>query len=342
MTETTGGCVQGFAAAVVFSMTAVVLTAAAYMYGALFGIAPDFPFILTGTFLTGAFLVLIMSPATGRLLTLSEAFSWMGPRFKAVIGASMASAAMIVIWMLTATEANPFDWPGMLYFLQLLLPGAAAGIAIGFSSGGLGEKSGGAAARTTMACLAAFLVVLALPFLPLWLAKRDFQFEAARQAARYFQLPPGIAFETADEGSTDELLQANVRFRASGTVDESGRTFSVNVIGERHRFSIDVKEIYAHAIVPGTAYIAPGDWSNLAGNPQEQKAILDLARSYCNVPLGITSVDARETSASSSMTMRGDGLEVTARPGGGAKTSSSNDDGLQKATIDYSFVARSK
>ncbi|MHB1361452.1 MAG: hypothetical protein ACYCW5_02490, partial [Thermoleophilia bacterium] len=324
----TGGCIPGLVATIVFSMTAALLTIAGYVYGAVLGIAPEFPFMLTGAFMAAAMVIMLGSPLVFRILASSDTYSQMSQRSKGAIGGGAGFAAMIFVWVLIAPGANAFDWPGMLYFLQLALPGAAAGIAFGI----MGTVEAEAVVRIVLSLAASFLVILVLPFMPLWLAKRDFESEASREAGRHFQLPADISFTIADEGSASESLQANVRYRATGSIDDGGRSYSVNVLGERRRYTIGVREVYAYIRVPTADYAFAGDWGNLAGNPQAQKVVLDLARSYCKAPLRITSIDAGATPAAQSMKMQGDGLEVTARPAGGRPPSQ----------IDLAFVAQGR
>ncbi|MCL5883234.1 MAG: hypothetical protein M1539_04575 [Actinobacteria bacterium] len=323
-----GACIGALIVVLVFSMTAAFLTIAAYIYGALLGIAPEFPFILTGPFIAGAGLVLAGSPFALRALNESEGISRMSLNARGVAGAAAGLSSMVLVWLLVAPAANIFDWPGMLYFMQLVMPGTAAGTALGIA----GTIEAEAAARVAFTLAAAFLIMIALPFLPLWLAKKDFEAEAYREAGRYFQLPANLSFTMADEGPADGLLQANVRYRLTGSADDGGRSYSVNVLGERRRYSIGIREVYAYVRVPAADYAFAGDWGSLAENREAQKVALDLARSYCLVPLKITSIDDGTSAGAQSIKMQGDGLEVTVRPVGGRPPS----------LIDIAFTAPGK
>ena len=138
---------------------------------------------------------------------------------------------------------------------EISLSAAAAGALLVATSKSNSNRNAAQLAKhikIVMVSAAIFLIILMLPFLHLWLAKRSFQIQATREAAEYFKLPPEMVYTLADEGSGVGSLQANQRYKVTGTAENNGRKFTVNIIGERHGNVVDVKEIYGYLQIART------------------------------------------------------------------------------------------
>lgn len=159
-----------------------------------------------------------------------------------------------------------------------------------------------------------FLLAMLLPFLPLREARRSFQEVAREQAVFYFRLPADFSMELTNESSGIGSIEKNVRYRVSGVQDEAGRPFSVEVIGNRNNYKIEVMEIHASLKVSTEDIPYRAEWNDTEAGRLTQRAILDLASARVNTPLKIVSVQDTG-STGKKIVMRGDGLEVVARPG---------------------------
>lgn len=307
--------IRGLVASAVFLATALALTITGYAYGALLGIAPEYPLMLSASFFVAALLVVAGAPVVAALLA-RFGNSVDRPLAGSIRDAVVGAAVMSLFWLWYAgAGVKPFEWPHLLYLLQISLSAAAAGALLGATpkSNSNGDAVGLAKhIKIVMVSAAIFLIILMLPFLHLWLAKHSFQIQATRKAAEYFQLPPEMVFTLADEGSGVESLQANQRYKVTGTAENNGRNFTVNIIGERHGNVVDVKEIYGYLQVAADDLPITGVAGGLGSDTQIQQAVLELACTYVNVPLAVTSTGGGGF-ASQFVTMRGNGLEVTAR-----------------------------
>jgi len=339
------GLALGFAAVVAFFATALIMTVAAYSYGSLFNIAPEFPLLLTLPFILAAMLVIVASPVVGAMIARST-LGRASLKNSALTGAVTGATSMVMVWLITAgPDKDPFDWPYSLHLLQLVLAGAAAGIVLGagiysMAAGTERERQDRmvAVGKLILAGSALFMVVLILPFLPLWQAKRNFQFAAERQAAVYFQLPQGLTFAVVDEGTGDDSLESNRRYRAIGKLEDNGHKFSVSIVGDRHGYGVDEKEIYGHLQIPPSVTLNGGDWNAAASNLQFQKAVLDQAQVYSKKPLAVTSV--RDKSGSGvSIYISGEGVEVVARPVVNPPQPAGVANSQQLTGVEYSFTA---
>ncbi|MHB1326391.1 MAG: hypothetical protein ACYC0L_09415 [Thermoleophilia bacterium] len=308
--------IWGLAASAVFLATALALTITGYAYGALLGIAPEYPLMLSTSFVVVALLVVAAAPVIAVLLA-RFGDDVDRPPAGSIRGAVLGAAVMSLIWLWYAgAGVNPLEWPHLLYLLQISLSAAAGGALLEATSRSNSNSDVAGLAKhikIVMVSAAIFLIILMLPFLHLWLAKRSFQIQATREAAAYFQLPPEMVYTLADEGSGVESLQANQRYKVTGTAENNGKKFTVNIIGERHGNVVEVKEIYGYLQVAADDLPITGVAVGLGSDTQIQQAVLELACTYVNVPLAVTSTGGGGF-ASQFVTMRGNGLEVTARP----------------------------
>lgn len=336
--------VRSLFALIAFGSAALLLTVIGYIYGALLSISSEFPFVLTWPFMLGAVIVILMFPLVG-LLVGRTGFSKDNPGAAMVAGAVFGAASMIIVWVVAAgPDAGYLDWPGLLYLLQLTLSGAAAGLVLfspvdryvlvatnpidgnrtasehceemsmqGSSAGMRGVAAG--RNRVFLVISILFLLAMSLPFLLMWQTRRGFREDAQVQAAEYFSLPSGFSLEVSDESSGVGSLEKNIRYRASGVQDEAGLLFSVDVIGERSDYAVDIKEIHASLKVPMDEISERLEWNDSEAGRRSQDVVLDLASTFVKTPLRIESVPAASSSGSS-IVMRGDGIEVIARPGG--------------------------
>jgi len=316
---------RNMAAVIAYSGSALLLTGIGYVYGALLGISPEWPFLLSLPFLSGAVFVLLVFPivaAFAERSVLVRSDSRVGLAFGAALGAASMSAA----WLLAAGPATRiFDWPALLYLTQLLLSGVAAGLALfaGFdrleavSANPLNDGSRPArrSSRTIVAVTLCFVAAMALPFVPMWQARNGFRMEARERVESCFRLPAGFSMEVEQEGAGFGFLEKNARYRATGSLDQSGRLFSVNVVGERHGFDVDFREVNATLAASAPEIPAQAKWNNTREGLHVQEIVLELAGTYVNTPLKIVSV--QDDSATGKMiTLWGDGLDVVVRPGG--------------------------
>jgi len=335
---TSGAMVRGLAANLAFAGVAVILTAIGYVYGALLDISPEFPFVLTRTFMLGAVVVLVLFPLVGVLVS-RAGFGLVNTRTAMAAGAGFGAASMAIVWLVTSGPGiDPYDWPELLYLLQLTLSGVVAGTILfsrfdSYALGGTDPADGriaipmrertaiptqGTARKGRKVFLATamlFLLAMSVPFLLMWQARRGFQEEAQEQASGYFRLPAGFSMAVTDESSGFGSLEKNVRYRAAGVQDEAGRLFSVDIIGERNAYEVDIREIYASVRVPAADIPVQVEWNDSEAGRRTQEAVLDLASAYVNTPLKIVSVQSDGPSGKL-IVMRGDGLQVVARPGG--------------------------
>jgi len=159
------------------------------------------------------------------------------------------------------------------------------------------------------------LLAMSVPFLLMWQTRRGFQEDAREQAAVYFSLPAGFSMAVSDESSGVGSLEKNVRYRASGVLDESGRLFTVDIIGERSNYKVDIREIHASLKVSRNQIPEQSEWDDSEPDRQTQDVVLDLASTCVNTPLKIESLPV-DSPSGSSIVMRGEGIEVIARPGG--------------------------
>ncbi len=319
-----GGWAWGVIAAAAFVTAAVAATVVAFVYGSLLGITPEFPMVLSLQFLVALFLVALVVPLAGALTAQAlrgqpvrrrpvrgQPGTLIGPVVAGIVGA----ATMTLVWEITSGPgADPLDWPHSLHLLQLAASGAVSGLILGAGIAGFFGSGGSGGIRVASALGVLFLLILAAPFAPLWLARHDFQERAPGLAARYIQLPADTTFATQDESSGRDALQANLRYKVSAVNDGEGRTIAVDVIGERRRYDIDVKEIHGYIQIDSGSLPASIDWNDPIAIPATENAVLELARSFSRIPLEIISV--RRDSSGLSFVIRGGGLEMIARQGG--------------------------
>ncbi|MHB9112788.1 MAG: hypothetical protein ACYC4D_09240 [Thermoleophilia bacterium] len=323
-----GAIVMGLAATPVFVAVAVILMVIGYSYGALLDFSPEYPFILSLPFMLGALVVAVVFPMVGVLVSRATP-GLIKVRTAMATGAGFGAASMAIVWLVTSGPGtDPFDWPELPYLLQLTLSGVAAGMIL-FSNIASHDRSGkvttdsssslachpGRSSRVLLLTAMLFLIAMAVPFLLMWQARRGFSEEAQRQASDNFRLPAGFTMAVKTESSGSGSLEKNVRYRAGGAQDEAGRRFSVDIIGERSNYDIDIREISASLWAPAADIPAGAEWDDTEAGRRTQKAVLDLAGTYASTSLEIVSVQSLGSSGKS-IVMRGDGLEVVARPGG--------------------------
>lgn len=332
-----GVMIRGLAAVLVFVTAALILQVIGYSYGALLDLSPEYPFIMSLSFMLGALVVVFLFPMVGGLASRAES-GLIKTRTAIAAGAGFGSVSMAIVWLLTSGPGtDPFDWPELLYLLQLTLSGAAAGMVLcsGFvshkrekvashegsdnvTSETVNNNSAnrrGISSRLLLVTSLLFLIALSVPFLLMWQARRAFSEEAQQQALYYFRLPAGFSMATTAESSGFGSLEKNVRYRAGGVQDEAGRRFSVDVIGERNHYDFGIREVSASLWAPAVDFQALVEWDDSEAGQQTQKAVLELAGAYVRSPLEI--VSAKSSGPSGKMiVMRGDGIEVVARPGG--------------------------
>lgn len=320
---------MGLAATLAFVVTAVILTIIGYSYGALLDFSPEYPLMLSLPFMLGGLVVAVVFPMVGLLARRAE-LGLLKVRAVMVTGAGFGAASMGIVWLVATGEgADPFDWPELLYLLQLTLSGVAAGMVL-FIGSASGVRGGVVTADSSinnftyhprrsigvlLVTALIFLIVTSVPFLLMWQARRGFSEEAQRQASEYFRLPAGFSMVITADSSGYDSLEKNVRYRAGGVQDEGGRRFSLDIVGERNNYDFEIREISASLLEPSTAISALAMWDDSEEGRRIQKEVLDLAGAYANSPLNIISVHPAGPSGKS-IVMRGDGLEVVARPGG--------------------------
>ncbi|MDO8737255.1 MAG: hypothetical protein Q7K29_09290 [Thermoleophilia bacterium] len=298
---------RGLVATAAYVGAAVILTSIGYLYGVLFDIRPEFPFILTLPFLLGVPVVMVAFSLAGLLADHSwyrQSDSLAGM----AVGSGFGAMLMALVWLVTSEPVTDIsDWPELLYLLQLAFAGIAAGMT--FFSGLAGWK-GRVFLMTTGLCLLMMLV----PFLLIWHARRGFENDALQLVSARFRLPADFHLTVSDESSGFGSLEKNVRFKAAGDLDESGRHFSVVLTGQRSKYEVDIKEIHASLKVPEKDIPGLGEWNDSEEGRRMQKAVLDLASAYINTPLTIISVKS-ESPSGKFILMQGHGVEVVARPG---------------------------
>lgn len=100
------GAAWGASAAAAFFGTALVLTMVAYVYGALLGIAPEFPVLLTYPFLLAASLAVTLLPvggaATARIKTRPAA-----PALCLSAGGLGGFVTAALVWLAAAHSTGP-------------------------------------------------------------------------------------------------------------------------------------------------------------------------------------------------------------------------------------------
>ncbi|MBI5871385.1 MAG: hypothetical protein HZB44_10615 [Actinobacteria bacterium] len=324
-----GAVVIGLVAALVFVAMSLILMVVGYSYGALLDFSPEYPFMLSLPFMLGALVVVVAFPIVGLSAGRAE-LGLIRMRTAIATGAGFGAASMAIVWLVTSGPgSDPFDWPELLYLLQLTLSGITAGMilfaGLAFQNRrvkGLPGSAGidparhpGRGVRVALITALMCLFAMSLPFLLMWQARRSFSEEAQQQASEYFRLPAGFSMSIAPESSGSDSLEKNVHFKATGVQDVGGRTFSVDVIGERRDYDFDIREISASLWAPATDIPAGAPWDDSGEGRRTQEAVLDLAGAYTSSPLEIVSVQ-QPGLAGKSILMRGDGLEVVARPGG--------------------------
>lgn len=314
-----GGALWGAAAAGVFFGMALILTVMAYVFGSLMGIAPEFPMLFSYAFLLAALLAAGMLPAAGALARYFKTPP-ASPLSCVVAGAAGGVLLATLIWLITVgPAANPLDWPYLLYFLQLGEAWAAAGavLAIGTAyrhlAGSEEERLAWitSAARKLLSFFLIVLILLPLPFLPLWLAKRSFGIEAAAASSEKIKIPDGIKLAVNDADVPGSFLETNRRYQAAGEWESEGSEFSLAVEGERHGYAVEITNLRGAVKDPVGAGSAPLDWQSAAAQSATVLAIMQTAREHFAVPLGYEKATAGIDRA---VYLRGDGLTVIARP----------------------------
>jgi len=303
------GCLSATAA---FVGVAVVLTIIGYVYGALFNVRPEFPVILTLTFILGMFAIMVASALAAVILG-KGVFSRFDPWTGIAIGAASGALLIVAVWLFTTgQDADLFDWPELLYLLQLTVAGMVAGVTFFASTGRFMPITAG---KAILAASIMVLLVMLVPFLLLWQARRSFEEEAGLLVTQNLRLSDDFRMAVTDESSGFGSLEKNIRYRASASLEDSEKSFSVVVIGQRRNFQVDIGEFYASLKVAGSETPVLSVWDDSEEGRKTQKAMLDLASSYVNTPLKIVSI--RDTASSGKyIMMQGDGVEVVARPGG--------------------------
>ena len=314
-----GGALSGAAAAGAFFGTAIILTVAAYMFGTLMGIAPEFPMLFSYTFLLSTLLAVVLMPVAGVLVRLYTAppASPMSSLMRGSAGGVLLAA---LIWLATVgAGANPLDWPNLLNFLQLGTSWAIAGavLATGISYWQLagGEKERlewmTSAAKQLLSFLLISVLLIPLPFLPLWLAKRSFGMRAAAEASEKIEIPAGINLVVKDEDVPGDSFETNRRYQAGGKWESGGSDFTLAVDGERHGYVVEIINLHGSIKDPAGTGNTPVDWQAATAQSVTVAVIMQTAREHFPVPLRYEKATAGPDRA---VYLRGDDLTVVARP----------------------------
>lgn len=281
--------------------------------------APEFPLVLSSPFLATAVLAFAGLPAlgvalgrkrTGRLSLAACLF----------VGGAGGAAMAVLVWLVTVGHDRMLDWPHLLYLVQLGLSNAAAGMVMGLGAFNTASPGGGkqhlkhasAAGKPLLAFIIMSLLVLALPFLPLWLAQRDFRIQANGEALRLFVIPAGANLKVENEGPPLEASEANVRYKAVGNWNSDNHDFSVTVIGERDGYEINIVDVYGSLKAPEGAAAGLVDWQDLSAESGAVAAAQRLTQAYTAVPLAVDRVAA--TGYDRAIFFKGRGLTAVARP----------------------------
>lgn len=139
------------------------------------------------------------------------------------------------------------------------------------------------------------LMVLVLPFLPLWLAKRDFRIRALDAAAAVMIVPAGLKLAVEDESTPDGGFRVNERYRAAGSWESRSQSLSLTVTGDRHGYTVEVTGIHGYIKAPGGTGGESGgtgsgiavDWQSLTAGARQWRQSGKWRRSTLPFPCNL-------------------------------------------------------
>jgi len=318
----TGDLAWGVAGAIAFVITATALTIMTYVYGSLAEVTPEFPMVLSTQFLLLVIAIMAGSPCISIMAARRFSGSRLGVAFPAGAGAGFLIA--VTLWLeVHGAGGNPFDWPNLLWFLEVGFSGAAAGAVVGTGVSRAEDcriiDQPGWERRTDplwMFSLAlVLLVVLAsgIPFFLLWSAKESFRDRARDEASSFFSMPGGTTFSVVDEGAGIEATGSNRRFRAVGNWEADGRAGMVFITGDRRGYDVVIDSISASLQSANYPYQGLIDWDDGGSGSIADIAVRELAGSFCLKPLSYKSSSGSEQ-RSRAIYLTGEGIVAIARP----------------------------